>query len=267
MAIVSGAGVGGSTTKKEATDRIAKAMSTNYSNTNNMGTAQTRAQQLATATAYNNAKPTTATTTSTYTGSNPNSLSSKAKEAGTGLLGYVKNNNVLPSNTSNVSGNTGSSGSSINYGNYSYSGGSSDDILDQIKSLLTQQQEASKNYYNTLYSQRMNEINAEANRNRDLINANYKRGERYLNNLYGRTDSGNNWTNRARNNQNWLSQLATNRENVSSLRDSAAAQRDLGLANAASTMAQGWYNYVLPIMSNRQQTLDDYDYRRYLASL
>ena len=147
-----------------------------------------------------------------------------------------------------------------------YSSGS-DGILDQIKALLREQQEASKKYYETMYNQRMNEINTEANRNRDLINTNYKRGERYLNNLYGRTDSGNNWTNRARNNQNWLSQLATNRENTANLRDSAAAQRDMGLANAASTMAQGWYNYVLPVMSNRQQTLDDYNYRRYLASL
>jgi hypothetical protein len=38
-------------------------------------------------------------------------------------------------------------------------------------------------------------------------------------------------------------------------------------ANTASQLAQGWYNYVLPVYTNRQQNLDDYDYRKYLASL
>jgi len=164
-------------------------------------------------------------------------------------------------------GGGGGSSSGGSGGDYSYSGGGSDDILNQIKSLLQEQQEASKKYYETMYNQRMNEINQESTKNRNLINTNYKRGERYLNNLYGNTDSGTNWTNRARNNQNWISQLAANRENTASLKDSAAASRDLGLANAASTLAQGWYNYVLPVYTNRQNTLDDYAYRRYLASL
>jgi len=178
--------------------------------------------------------------------------------------------NYTTTSNNNPSGGGGggsSSGGGGSGGDYSYSGGSSDDILNQIKSLLQEQQEASKKYYETMYNQRMNEINQESTKNRNLINTNYKRGERYLNNLYGNTDSGTNWTNRARNNQNWISQLAANRENTASLKDSAAASRDLGLANAASTLAQGWYNYVLPVYTNRQNTLDDYAYRRYLASL
>lgn len=146
-------------------------------------------------------------------------------------------------------------------------GGYENSILDQIKSLLKEQQEASKKYYETMYNQRMNEINTEADNNRNLINKNYKRGERYLNSMYGNTDSGTNWTNRARNNQNWLSQLAQNRENASGLRDSAAAQRDLGLSNAANTLAQGWYNYVMPVMTNRQNYSDSLAYRNYLANL
>ena len=140
-------------------------------------------------------------------------------------------------------------------------------ILDQIKSLLKEQQEASKRYYETMYNQRMNEINTQSENNRNLINKNYKRGERYLNSLYGNTDSGTNWTNRARNNQSWLSQLAQNRENTAGLRDSAAAQRDLGLSNAANTLAQGWYNYVMPVMTNRQNYSDSLAYRNYLANL
>ena len=195
--------------------------------------------------------------------------SSKAQEAPiyTSMTGKTPSymNNTAPAGGNNYSSGGSSSGGSG--GDYSYSGGGSDDILNQIKSLLKEQQEASKRYYETMYNQRMNEINQESTRNRNLINTNYKRGERYLNNLYGNTDSGTNWTNRARNNQNWLSQLATNRENTAGLRDSAAASRDLGLANAASTMAQGWYNYVLPVMTNRQNQLDDYAYRRYLANL
>ena len=166
---------------------------------------------------------------------------------------------------------TGGGGDSSGGGGESYSGGGGggyeNSILDQIKSLLKEQQEASKRYYETMYNQRMNEINTQSENNRNLINKNYKRGERYLNSLYGNTDSGTNWTNRARNNQNWLSQLAQNRENATGLRDSAAAQRDLGLSNAANTLAQGWYNYVMPVMTNRQNYSDSLAYRNYLANL
>ena len=206
-----------------------------------------------------------------------NSISNGVKGGAPSYIQYNANGKVTdtrnfstasaPKTDTGGGGGGGSSYSGGSGGDYSYSGGSSDDILNQIKSLLQEQQEASKKYYETMYNQRMNEINQESTKNRNLINTNYKRGERYLNNLYGNTDSGTNWTNRARNNQNWISQLAANRENTASLKDSAAASRDMGLANAASTLAQGWYNYVLPVYTNRQNTLDDYAYRRYLASL
>ena len=137
--------------------------------------------------------------------------------------------------------------------------------------MLKEQEELSSKYYDTLYTQRMNEINTESENNRDLINKRYKQGERYLNDMYGKTDSGTNWTNRARNQQNWQSMLAQNRQNTAGLKDSAMASRDLGKANAKSTLAQGWYNYILPVMTNRQNYNDslaqELEYRKYLANL
>ena len=225
----------------------------------------------------------------TYNASNSGNKNNSALAGSYGAGGGTSINNGAPSyiqrtasgkvtDTRNFSttsapktNNSSGGGTTVVYsgggGDYSPSGGGTDDILNKIKSLLEEQHEASKKYYETMYNQRLNEINTEADKNRNLINTNYKRGERYLNNLYGNSDSGTNWTNRARNNQNWLSQLATNRENASNLRDSAVAQRDLGLSNSANTLAQGWYNYVLPVYTNRQNQLDDYAYRRYLASL
>ena len=198
--------------------------------------------------------------------------SSSVASRGTGYVSGVGQRTQTasaPAKTPTYTPSASSGGSSG--GGYSGGGGGGTDyesgILDQIKSLLKEQQEASKKYYETMYNQRMNEINTQSENNRNLINKNYKRGERYLNSLYGNTDSGTNWTNRARNNQSWLSQLAQNRENATGLRDSAAAQRDLGLSNAANTLAQGWYNYVMPVMTNRQNYSDSLAYRNYLANL
>ena len=159
-----------------------------------------------------------------------------------------------------------SSASSVS-SDYSYSGGSSDDILNQIKSLLNEQKAAADAYYKSQYEQQLSQNRQAFENNRNQINTNYMRGNRYLQNQYGNAISGTGLTNRTRNLQNWQSNLASNRQNYTNNDATALAQYNSGLANNASTLAQGWYNYVLPVMSNRQQTLDDYDYRRYLASL
>ena len=65
--------------------------------------------------------------------------------------------------------------------------------------------------------------------------------------------------------------LAQNRQNTAGLKDSAMASRDLGKANAKNTLAQGWYNYILPVMTNWQNYNDslaqELEYRKYLANL
>ena len=99
------------------------------------------------------------------------------------------------------------------------------------------------------------------------INKNFMRGRNYLNQLYGDSSTGPGISNQARNYQNWQSNLASARQNRTNNDATALSQLNMNKANTASTLAQGWYNYVLPVYTNRQQTLDDYDYRRYLASL
>ena len=136
------------------------------------------------------------------------------------------------------------------------SGGSDSGTMDRIIDLLKQQQEASKNYYNALYQQELNNATTGFNNNRDAINKEYKLAERRYRGMFGNLDEGRNWTNRGRIMQNWLSKLADNRSNFETTKNSIAMQRDLGLANSANTMAQGWYNYVLPY--------EDYLYKKSL---
>jgi hypothetical protein len=68
-------------------------------------------------------------------------------------------------------------------------------------------------------------------------------------------------SNRARNYQNWQSNLAENQRNYANNDATALANYNMNRANTASQLAQGWYNYVLPVYTNRQQQLDDYRYR------
>lgn len=152
-------------------------------------------------------------------------------------------------------------------GGYSYSGSSSDDIINQIKSLLKEQQEQANKYYQTLYEQQVAKNNQDWEANRNQINKNFMRGRNYLNQLYGDSSTGPGISNQARNYQNWQSNLASARQNRTNNDATALSQLNMNKANTASQLAQGWYNYVLPVYTNRQQTLDDYDYRRYLASL
>jgi len=171
----------------------------------------------------------------------------------------LNNNN----NTKTVYVNDGGGG----YSAPSYSGPSSDDIVSKIKSLLEEQKAQADNYYKTLYEQQTAQNKQAWENNRNQINRNFARGSRYLQNMYGDSVSGQGLSNRARNYQNWQSNLAENQRNYTNNDATALSQYNMNKANTASQLAQGWYNYVLPVYTNRQQTLDDYDYRKYLASL
>ena len=169
---------------------------------------------------------------------------------------------VAPRNDSGGGGNSGGGG----YSAPSYSGGT-DDIVNQIKALLQTQQEQANKYYQTLYEQQVAKNNQDWEADRNQINRNFMRGRNYLNQLYGDSSTGPGISNQARNYQNWQSNLASARQNRTNNDATALSQLNMNKANTASQLAQGWYNYVLPVYTNRQQTLDDYDYRRYLASL
>ena len=152
-------------------------------------------------------------------------------------------------------------------GNYSYSSSSTDDIVDKIKALLEEQKAQADEYYKTQYEQSLSQNKQAWENNRNQINRNYARGDRYLRSMYGDAVSGQGLSNRVRNNANWQSNLATNQQNYTNNDATALANYNMNRANTASQLAQGWYNYVLPVYTNRQQNIDDYDYRRYLATL
>lgn len=174
---------------------------------------------------------------------------------------------VAKSQSSPTPSYSGGGNSGSGYSAPSYSGGGSDDILNQIKSLLKEQQEQANKYYQTLYEQTVAKNRQDWETNRNQINKNYMRGRNYLNQLYGDSSTGPGISNQARNYQNWQSNLASNRQNYTNNDATALSQLNMNKANTASQLAQGWYNYVMPIYTNRQQNIDDYDYRRYLASL
>ena len=191
------------------------------------------------------------------------------RQAGTGSYTAYKQSKVetpRPTPRPTPTPSPAPSYSAPSYSAPSYSGGT-DDIVNQIKSLLNEQKAQADKYYQTLYEQQIAQNKQAWEDNRNQINRNYMRGSRYLQNMYGDSISGQGLSNMARNYQNWQSNLASNRQNYTNNDATALSQLNMNKANTASTLAQGWYNYVLPVYTNRQQTLDDYDYRRYLASL
>ena len=180
------------------------------------------------------------------------------------ILSGLKTTDNTP-RTTYVNDNSGSGGGGVDVGGSYHN--ETEDIITMIKNLLNQQKEQADAYYKSLYEQTTAKNKQVFGDNRDQINVNFKRGERYLNNLYGNGISGQGLSNRARNYQNWQSNLAENQRNYANNDATALSQYNMNKANTASQLAQGWYNYVLPVYTNRQQTLDDYDYRKYLATL
>lgn len=164
-----------------------------------------------------------------------------------------------------------------------------EDTVAKLKELLDEQKRQAEDYYKTLYEQQLASNLTDWENNRNQINRNYMRTNRYLNSMYGDAVSGVGLSNRARNYSNWNNNLAQNDRNRTNNDATALANYDSNLANVASQLAQGYYNYVLPVYTNRQtnadnmdyqvwalqqqlenrrqMNLDDLDYRKYLASL
>jgi len=185
---------------------------------------------------------------------------------GTSVLGQTpKNPDYIPVSYNTGGGDIGgSTGPSV-----SFNVNTNDDIVNKIKDLLTEQKNRADEYYRTLYENQLSQNRQGYEANRNQINRNYMRGERYINSIYGNGNSGSGITNRLRNASNWTNNLTTNRQNLENNNAQALAGYNSNLANTANTLAQGWYNYVLPVYENRQINADnnEYAYRRYLASL
>lgn len=230
-------------------------------------------------------KPTTIKTpTNTYVQPH-NSSNVYVGENRDGYVYYGGNSNNGNTNGRNTRSTTTTSAPSGPSSDYSYQ----DDTLNKIKSLLEEQKAKADAYYKTLYEQQLAQNRQDWENNRNQANLNFMRTNRYLNQLYGgfygnagfgdrKSDaniygtnyngvSGTGLSNRMRNYSNWNNYLANNNTARTNNDASALAQYNSNLSNTASTLAQGWYNYVMPIYTNRQTNADDYSYRRYLASL
>ena len=142
-----------------------------------------------------------------------------------------------------------------------------EDIVKKIKGYLQEQYDQANKQSKTLYEQRLANNKQAYETDRNQSNLNFLRTQRYLNNQYGDAVSGMGLTNKARNYQNWNNNLSKIRTNYTNNDASALSDYNANLSNNAQTLAQGWYNYVLPIYTNRQQQLDDMEYRKYLASI
>ena len=183
------------------------------------------------------------------------------------------NNYSLKSSTGDTGnppsgGGYDSGGSSGGGGGGGYSSsGSGEDIIGKIKSLLEEQKRAADEYYKTMYEQQLSEINQQAENNRNSANLNYMRGDRYLRSMYGNNISGQGLSNRARNNSMWQNNLSSIRQNQANNQATAKSNYNTNLANSASQLAQGWYNYVLPYYSNEANQLRNIELQKYAMSL
>lgn len=166
-----------------------------------------------------------------------------------------------PTNTKTVTETVSSGG-----GGYTPSNGG-EDIIGKIKSLLEEQKRAADEYYKTMYEQQLSEINQQAEANRNSANLNYMRGDRYLRSMYGNNISGQGLSNRARNNSMWQNNLSSIRQNQANNQATAKSNYNTNLANSASQLAQGWYNYVLPYYSNEANQLRNIELQKYAMSL
>ena len=165
-----------------------------------------------------------------------------------------------PPKTNNTGGGGGES-----YSAQAYGGGDFGDIVDVIKSLFAQQQKAAEEAYTAQYEQQKAQNKQAWENNRNQINRNFMRGNRYLQNMYGDAISGTGLSNRARNYQNYQSNLASNLQNYTNNDANALAQFNQNKAGTYSTLANAYISNLLPAML----TVDDRKYRwaNYLQSL
>ena len=237
-----------------------------------------------------------ASSSSSNTKVNPNDYVSN-RSTSQGVKNVYQQYGIIPSDTpsnddgggSRGRGSNGSSGSSgsgsSGDGNYSSSSSYSsnytqaeqqkEDIVQKLKDLLAEQERKAKEAYEAQLQEQYAKNKELWRSNADQINLNRARAERFSRNLYGE-ESGANNTNMARIGAGWASSHNQNNRNLASNDATALSNYNTNLSNAYNTLASGYSNFVLPVYTNRQNYLDelqyrrdanalDYDYRRFLA--
>lgn len=176
-----------------------------------------------------------------------------------------------------VSNNTPSYGSGGGYtaqeapssseGGYTPPQSNTDDILNKIRGLLEEQKVKADEYLKSQYNQALENYKNQERLDSEKANLRKALMDRRLDEMYGNSVTGSGLSNRVRSNSNWYNDIANIQRDLSNRNTTALQDYNRGLANNASTLSQGWYNYILPIYTNRQQNLDDLDYRKYVNSL
>lgn len=127
-----------------------------------------------------------------------------------------------------------------------------DDIIAKLKGFLDEQNKAANASAEAWYNQLMNQIKSSTTSNLDLSNRQYKMDEKRFKDMYGnRPMVGTGFSNMARITQNWRDRNNAIRMNEADNSATALANYKNALANNASTLAQGWYNQILPYYVNQ----------------
>ena len=127
-----------------------------------------------------------------------------------------------------------------------------DDIIGKIRALLEEQNKSANASAEAWYNQLMNQIKGTSRADLDLSNRQYKMDERRYRELHGKDpNSGSGFSNMARITQNWRDRNNAIRMNEEDNSATALANYQSALANNASTLAQGWSNYILPYYVNQ----------------
>ena len=217
---------------------------------------------------------------------NKSNSSSSSKSSGQGFKPTVVNNRVTTgknnptpvvpgtSGNGNGGGSKSSSASSGGGSGYTITGpantgttSSTDDVLKKIRAYLEEQYNKANEYQATLRDQGYAEAEKNATENRERANLAYKQADRRISNMYGNDISGAGLSNISRNSTNWANNLNNINRDYATARQSVLANYNNALSNNASTLANGWYNYILPIYTNREINANDLDYRKYIANL
>ena len=164
-------------------------------------------------------------------------------------VGIIKNDQPKNNGGGTIVQTGSSSGGSSSGGGGGSSSGGGDNIINMIKDLLAEQQAAARNAAKARWEQADALALQDYEGTRDAYNVYKEKGERWIRNKYSPT-TGQGISASIANNANWLKNLATNKQNYTNNKATNLATYNTELSNAANTMAQGYYNYVLPYYTN-----------------
>lgn len=146
-----------------------------------------------------------------------------------------------------------------------WSGG--DSTVDYIQQKLREQEEAMRASFKAQYDQELLQNANDWERNRNQANRNYKRADRFLRSLYGNQVTGKGLSSRASAYSSWNNILSDYLQDRTKADATSLSNYNQKLANAGNTLAQGWYNYVLPYYTNKAINQDNLSYKMFLAGL